>query len=119
MQIKIKESVVNEVTNFKYLGFYILDNLGWKSHMLTIISKLRICCGIIYRIQSSTNVSWLLALYHVPAINCTNYRLGTWHAGNAVLLNQIQKQCNKIIRSIFYRDKFFKVNAVCRNYGML
>ena len=35
------------------------------------------------------------------------------------MLNQIQKQCNKIIRSIFYRDEFFKVDDVYTNYGIL
>ena len=48
-----------------------------------------------------------------------NYCITTWHAGNAVLLNQIPKQCNKIIRSIFYRDKFLKVDDVYTNYGRL
>ena len=48
-----------------------------------------------------------------------NYCITTWHAGNAVLLNQTPKQCNKIFRSIFYRDKFFKVDDVYRNYGRL
>ena len=28
MQIKIKESVVDEVTNFNYLGLYTQNNLG-------------------------------------------------------------------------------------------
>ena len=42
-----------------------------------------------------------------------------WLAGNAVLLNQIQKQCNKIIRSIFYHDKFSKVDDAYKNYGIL
>ena len=119
MQIKINESVVEKVTNFNYLGLYIQNNLGWKLHMLTIISKLRICCDMIYRIRSSTNVSCLLALYHALATNRMNYCITIWHAGNAVLLNQIQKQCNKIIRSIFYRDKFSKVDDVCKNYGIL
>ena len=38
MQIKIKESVVDEVTNFNYLGLHIQNNLGWKSHTLKITS---------------------------------------------------------------------------------
>ena len=87
--------------------------------MRTIISKLRNCCGIICRIRSSANVSCLLALYHALATKYMNYRITTWHAGNAMLLNQIQKQCNKIIRSIFYRGKFSKVDDVYRNYGIL
>ena len=43
MRIKIKESVVDEVTNFNYLGLHIQNNFGWKSRMRTIISKLRNC----------------------------------------------------------------------------
>ena len=87
--------------------------------MLTIISKFRICCGIIYRIQSFTNVSCLLALYHALTTNYMNYFITTWHAGKALLLIQIQKQCNKITRSIFYRDKFSKVDDFYRNYVIL
>ena len=62
MLIKMKDFVVDKVTNYNYLWLHILNNLGWKSHMLTIISKFRICCGIIYGMRSSRNVSCLLAL---------------------------------------------------------
>ena len=48
-----------------------------------------------------------------------NHCITTWHAGNAVLLNKIQKQCNKIIRSNFYREKFSKIDDVYRNYDIL
>ena len=119
MQININESVVDEVTNFNYFGLHIQNKLGWKSHMLTIISKLRISCGTIYRIRSSTNVSRLLALCHAFATNYMNYCITTCHNGNALLLKQIQKLCNKIIRNIFYRDKFVKADDVYVYYGIL
>ena len=48
-----------------------------------------------------------------------NYCTTTGHTGNTVLLNQIQKQCSKVFWSIFYCDKFSKVDDVCRNYGIL
>ena len=72
MQIKIKEYVVDKVTNFNYLGLDIQSNLGWKSHMLKIISKLPICCCVIYRIRSATDVSCLLATIMIP---CTCNKL--------------------------------------------
>ena len=84
MQIKIKGSVVDEVTNFNYLGLHIQNNLGWKSHMVTIISKLRNCCGIIYRIRSSTNASCMLALNSKIPCTCGKlydllyYHLARW-----------------------------------------
>ena len=37
MQIKIKKSVVDKVTNFNYLGLHIQNTSSRKSHMLTII----------------------------------------------------------------------------------
>ena len=86
--------------------------------MLTLILKLYICCSIMYRIQSPTDVSCLLALYHALATNYINYCITSWHAENVALLNQIQKQCSKIIWNTFYGDKFSKVN-VYKNYGIL
>ena len=83
-QIKIKESVVDEIANFNCLGLRIQNNLGWKSHLLTIISKLRVCCGIIYRIRSSTIVSCMVVVYHALATNYMNYCVTIWNAGNAV-----------------------------------
>ena len=47
-----------------------------------------------------------------------NYCITSWHAENAALLNQIQKQCNKSIWNTFYRDKFSEGN-VYKNYGIL
>ena len=87
MQINIKESVIDKVANNNYLGLHIQNNLGWKSHMLTIISKLRNCCGIIYRIRLSTNFSSLLALYHALATTYMNhyYLLARWKCCTAEL----------------------------------
>ena len=101
------------------MGPCIQKKLGWKSHIQTIISKLRFRCSVIYRIRSSANVSCLLALYHALATNYVNFCVATHHAGKVVLLNQIQKQCYKIIRSVFYREKVFEYNDVYRNYGIL
>ena len=63
--------------------------------------------------------SFLFTICHAFATNYINYCIISWHAANAVLLNQIRKQCYKIIWSIFYRDKFSEVSDVYRNYGIL
>ena len=76
--------------------------------MLTIITKLRICYGIIYRIRSSTNVFCLLALYHAFATYDMNYCITTWHAGNAEMLNQTKNSAIKLFGVFFIETKFSK-----------
>ena len=60
----------------------------------------------------------MFALYHALATNYINFCITTWLARKAILMNQIEKQCNKIILSIFFRDKFSKVHGVYRNYSI-
>ena len=116
---KDKDSVADEAAYLNYLGLDFRNNLGWKSQMQPIILKLRICCGIIYRIRQFTNVSSLLALYRALATKFYDFlRYYLARCKCCSIKSKLNKSTTKFF-GVFLLRKFFKVGDVDRNYAML
>ena len=54
--VRINEEKINRVNCITMLGVVIDDKLNWKSHILSIRSKLSKCCAIMYRASSLLNM---------------------------------------------------------------
>ena len=71
-KIKTDKSVcVNDITRtiekvqgISFLGLLIDENLSWKSHMLTLLNKLRSSFGVISKLKYCLNVENLVQIYH-------------------------------------------------------
>lgn len=118
-KLNILGEPIEEVMEFKFLGLLMKNNLSWKSHIESVISKLRTCLGIVYRIRSLANISCLLSLYHALATSYLSYCITTWHAGNTTLLEKIQKLCNRILKIIFNREHSSELNEILKKHSIL
>ena len=54
--VRINKEKINRVNYRPFLGVVIDDKLNWKSHILSIRSKLSKCCAIMYIASSLTNM---------------------------------------------------------------
>ena len=107
-----------EVTEFKFLGILISNNLSWKSHMQQLLHKLRPCLAI------DLTRSCLLTLFYSFAYTLSNYCITTWCNNNLAFLENLQKCCNKILRLIYFRnyksncDDIYKKHQLLKIQGM-
>ena len=62
--VRINKEKTNRVNYTQFLGVVIDDKLNWKSHILSIRSKLSKCCAIMYRISSLVNKHGMHILYY-------------------------------------------------------
>ena len=75
--IRLNESVISEVNEFKFLALHLANSLKWSTHITFIKNKLRVCLGIIYRARDRLNTQCLLSIFHSHALSRINYGIST------------------------------------------
>ena len=96
LKIKINDGIITRVSNFKFLGLILNENLNWETHTKNIAHKISKGIGILTRLRHFLPQTTLLTLYH---------SLITSHLINYVLIwgqdsNHIYKLQKKAIRVI-------------------
>ena len=77
LSLKILRQPICEVTEFKFLGILISNNLSWKSHMQQLLNTLRACLAIVYKSRYYLTRSCLLTLFYSFAYTHLNYCITT------------------------------------------
>ena len=109
--IKINEVEIEEVTETKFLGVIIDNNLSWEPQLEAVAKKLKCCVGQLNRIKPFIPVDLHKNLYHTLFESHMSYGITVWglvSPGKLSKLFLLQKHC---IRIMFgdkeaYLDKF-------------
>ena len=86
--VRINKENINRVNDTQFLGVIIYGKLNWKSHILSIRSKLSQCCAIMYRASSLINKHGLHILYYSLFMPYIMYCGEVWDNTYATLLCQ-------------------------------
>ena len=109
--IKINEVEIEEVTETKFLGVIIDNNLSWEPQLEAVAKKLKCCAGQLNRIKHFIPVDLHKSLYHTLFESHMSYGITVWGLVSHNKLSKLfllQKHC---IRIMFgdreaYLDKF-------------
>ena len=99
-EIKIDNHIINQVSEIKFLGVTIDENLNWNSHIKQLTKKLASCTGILNRIKDSIPGNLHKELYHTLFESHLTYGITVWGgvSQNKLLpLFRIQKKCIRIL----------------------
>ena len=119
LSLKILRQPICEVTEFKFLGILISNNLSWKSHMQQLLNKLRACLAIVYKSRYYLTCTCLLTLFYSFAYTHLNYCITTQSNNNLAFLENLQKCCNKILRLIYFRNYKSNCNDIYKKHQIL
>ena len=111
LEVKINDTVIEKVTEAKFLGVIIDEKLTWSAHINYLCKKIKCCTGVLNRIKDSIPEKFHKDLYHTLFESHLRYGITVW---GGVSLNKllplfvIQKRC---VRILFgdresYLDKF-------------
>ena len=113
---------IEEVSETKFLGVIIDDELSWEPHVNALCKKLKCCTGQLNRIYNFIPKELHKSLYHTLYESHLSYAITVWGGISIPQLRPLflaQKHC---IRILFgdresYLDKF-KTTARARPYGL-
>ena len=106
--LSINSKIIQCVSQTKFLGVIIDDQLSWKPHLINLNKKLRSACGRIYRIKKCLPESLHKLIYHSLFESHLGFAISVW---GGVSRNQLlplfitQKKC---IRMTFGDDKSYR-----------
>ena len=98
--LTIRKNQIERFTSDRLLGVIFNDRLTWKDHMAMLISKLKPSLYAVMRVKPFLTQEALLTLLHSLILCHIRYCITTWCFGHSVLLNKLQKICNKFINMI-------------------
>ena len=98
--VRINKEKINRVNSTTFLGVVIDCKLNWKSHILSVRSKLSKCCAIMYRASSLINKHGMHILYYSLFMPYIMYCAEVWgdtYATNTRCLVLLQKRVTRLI----------------------
>jgi hypothetical protein len=96
LTIKYVDKVLTEVTNFKFLGLYIDNNLNWRWHIQRILPKLSAACYTIKKLSHVLNTDVLKTVYFANFHSMVEYGIIFW--GNSSNIGHVFLLQKKVIR---------------------
>ena len=100
-QLKLENENVQIVTDTKFLGVVIAQNLSWKKHMVNIKSKLRRNLAVCRKIRTQIGQLVALNLYHSMIVSHIRYGISSWCHGNAIMKNSLEKTSKQFLKMVF------------------
>ena len=107
----INSKIIQRVSQTKFLGVIIDDQLSWKPHLLNLNKKLRSACGRIYRIKKCLPESLHKQIYHSLFESHLGFAISVWGGVSRNQLSPLFITQKKCVRMIFgdnehYINKF-------------
>jgi hypothetical protein len=109
--LSIDSKIIQRVSQTKFLGVIIDDQLTWKPHIMNLNKKLRSACGRIYRIKKCLPKSLHKLIYHSLFESHLGFAISVWGGVSRSQLLPLFITQKKCIRMIFgdnesYQNKF-------------
>ena len=71
--LQLRNTNLKRVQCIKFLVVFVHENLSWKPHMEWLLQKIKVCYGIVRKIQPYLNKETLLLLYNALIKNHLQY----------------------------------------------
>ena len=93
--ISIGKDEIPRVTQLKYIGLTLDDNLTWEPHINNICSALVRYYSIFYNIRNSITSDIARAIYYACIFPHISYAIEIYGTANDTLMSKLQVQQNK------------------------
>ena len=94
LQIKIGNTSILKVENYKCLGFTIDSNLNWSDHIEAVKTKLLKTIGILYKTRYFLNQNSLYYIFNSLLMSHVRYGLLCWGRASKTKITEIDKLIN-------------------------
>ena len=120
LELKIHDFPIKRVSNTKFLGVLIDEQLSWEPHVTALRRKLSHASATLNRIRDSIPEELHLDLYYTLFESHLTYCISVWGAAHKNIINKAwtaQKHCVRVLfgNKHAYIDKF-KTCAKARPY---
>ena len=98
IEIKLKGTTLQQVTETNYLGLHMNSNLRWDTHINNIIKKNSGTIAAVRRMKSLIPTCLKPNIYNAIYTSKVNYLINIWGNTTCYNINKLQRQQNKILK---------------------
>ena len=106
-QILFDQKSIPRISNTKYIGLIIDENLTWELHVNDILKKLYKFFGIFYNLRDFINKDLIRTVYFACIFPNIKYGIEVYGNCAPTLLKKIQIFQNKVLRVICKKDRYY------------
>ena len=117
--LSIGETVLERVSNTKFLGITIEDNLKWHKHALTVARKLDKLSGILYQTRHMLTERALKQIYYALIYPNIIYCQTVWGAAGSTVIKQVIKSHKRVLRTIVGVGRYAHTDSFYSNLKIL
>ena len=110
--ISIGQDEIPRVTQFKYIGLTLDENLTWEPHINNICSALVRYYSIFYNVRNSITSNIARAIYYICIYPHISYAIEIYGSANDTLISKLQVQPNKLLKLLTKRDYRYSTNKL-------
>lgn len=114
--LSLDSEIIEQVTEFKYLGIMIDNYLNWKSHITLLSQKLKSCIYLLRMVRNEFSVKYLLTLYFAYFYSNLKYGILFYGQINIRPILLLQKRC---LRIIFRKGKMESCRPIFKDQNLL
>ena len=113
-KIQINGTTFKQVTQIKFLGVILDENLSWIPHIDNLVKKLKSCIGALNRIKTSIPKKLYSTIYHSLFESHLSYCISVWGGVGQNKLEKVFTTQKKCIRILFGDlEKFLDKYKTC------
>lgn len=118
-KINLNNQLLKQVSEYKYLGLIISNNLTWNSHISNIINKVAPIVGALKRCSHQLNENTRYLLYNSFIEPHLRYLIPCWGNASEYLMKKLQRLQNKSIKALFTLNYYTPSEDLYRTYPFL
>ena len=99
-QIKINNKLIDKVSNIRYLGIYLDEDLSWTTHTNYTATKISKTIGILNRLRNTLPENILKTIYNSLINPYLHYCILSWGPNNESQTDRLFKLQKKAVRLI-------------------
>ena len=117
--LKIKNKIIDEVENARFVGVIVDQNLSWHQHINEVKEKISKITGVFYRLRHFVPQYVLVMLYNAFVLPHLMYGLEVWGNTFPTYIQDILQIQKKLVRIITFSDWNAPSAPLFRKLGIL
>lgn len=112
-------NALNSVTNIKYLGIIIDENLSWKQHINVLSEKLRKSIYIFSKLRHLGDTNFLISIYKALCQSILRYCNVVWGGAAKTALLTLERAQRILLKVMLFKPRDFPTSTLYNISGVL
>lgn len=119
LNVKYANKPLEEVSDYRYLGLTITNDLRWNKHIRRMNNNLSALAGVFWKISNDIPEQLKKSLYHSMFLSHVLYCISIYGSTTNNNIIQIQRVQNKAVKNLFERNRFDSPRLILQELKLL